>query len=494
MPRNIEAKARIADFEAARRIAALRSGGPPALLLQEDRYFAPPDGEGGGLVKLRLEEGRAPELIRYFRAESGDPRASDYQRIPVSGPEAPEVLALGTPRAIVRKRRELSLAGNVRIHLDVVEGLGHFLELEAMVDPDHDEALCLRRTDELLAAFGIARTALLGQSYSRLQHRFGPVPAVFVTYPLPGDALGLLSEARVEVHPGPYPIPRASLLTGAEFADALVVPLTDRIDEAVMAISRGRLRVIGNVAVGVDNVDLEAARGYGVTVVNTPGVLTEATAELTLALLLAVTRRVVEGDARIRSGRWGGWTLDDHLGTGLAGKTLGVVGLGRIGRSVARRAQAFGMQVVYHNRSPFPLSLDAELGVRALPLGELLATADVVSLHAPGGVATRHLVDAAALSRMKPGSFLVNTARGSLVEEAALVGALRSGHLAGAALDVFEHEPRVHPGLLELPQVVLAPHIGSATRETRSAMARLAVQGVADVLAGREPANRVATG
>jgi glyoxylate reductase len=256
--------------------------------------------------------------------------------------------------------------------------------------------------------------------------------------------------------------------------------LTDRVDDELLDAAGPQLRIVANYAVGLDNVDLEACRRRGVIVSNTPDVLTEATAELTMALILALLRRVAEGDRLIRRGERWIWAPNRMLGQGLASLILGLVGYGRIGRAVERLARAHGMQVVHASRSG------------GMPLDKLLATADVVSLHLPLSEETRHLIDAAALARMKPTAVLVNTSRGPIVDEAALVAALVEGRIAGAALDVFEHEPDVHPGLLELENVVLVPHLGSATLETREAMGMLCVEALrAVLLQGRIPENAV---
>jgi glyoxylate reductase len=314
---------------------------------------------------------------------------------------------------------------------------------------------------------------------------------VFVSAPLPGDALAPLS-SRAEVVVGRAGQGLADpLFAGApETYDAIVTLLTDRVDQAVLSRAP-RLRVIANVAVGVDNVDLEACAARGVLVTNTPGVLTEATADLAFALLLAAARRVGEGERMVRAGLFHGWMPTLLVGTRVHGATLGIVGFGRIGQAVARRARGFGMRVLYAQPKRLLPELERALGATHVPLGELFAAADVVSLHCPLTDATRRLVDASRLAEMKPGSILVNTARGACVVEEALAASLESGHLAAAGLDVFEDEPRVHPALLRLPSVVLTPHIGSADGVTREAMARMAVANVVAVLDGSEPTNRV---
>jgi glyoxylate reductase len=260
--------------------------------------------------------------------------------------------------------------------------------------------------------------------------------------------------------------------------DGIVATPRDPVDGAFLDAAGEQLRVVALFAVGYDNVDVPAATERGVLVTNTPDVLTQATAELTLALVLALLRRVAEGDRFVRSGAPWGFAPTFMLGTGLAGRTLGIVGRGRIGSEVARLGEAFGMRVVHSSRSS------------GLPLEELLAEADVVSVHVPLGPETRHLIDADALRRMKPEAVLVNTARGPIVDEEALVAALERGELAGAALDVFEREPEVHRGLLGRDDVVLTPHVGSATLEAREGMGMLCVEALrAVLLEGRVPAN-----
>ncbi len=271
-------------------------------------------------------------------------------------------------------------------------------------------------------------------------------------------------------------------------ADAAVTLLTDRVDGAFLDAAPS-LKVVANVAVGYNNIDVAACHGRGVVATNTPDVLTDATADLAIALMLMATRRLGEGERLIRSGTPWKWGMFMMLGTGLQGRQLGIVGMGGIGQAVAARACAFGMSIVYNNRSAVDAGIEARLGARRVDLTELLETSDVVSINCPYSEVTHHLIDRAALERMPTSAFLVNTARGPIVEEAALVVALRSGAIAGAALDVFENEPDVHPGLLDLDNVVLVPHLGSATTETRSAMASLAARNVVEVLAGRPAPN-----
>lgn len=311
-------------------------------------------------------------------------------------------------------------------------------------------------------------------------------PSVLVTRPLPSPGVTPLRAAGLDVEqlPRDEPPTRDQLLRAVAGRAALLCLLTERIDAGVLDAAGPGLKVVANLAVGYDNVDVAAAAERGVVVTNTPGVLTEATADLTWALLLAAARRVVEGDARMRRGRWAGWSPTELLGAPVHGATIGIVGLGTIGAAVARRARGFGMTVLYHNRGVNEAA-ERELGARRVPLDELWGRADVVSLHAPLNEASRHLVDTAALARMKPTAILVNTARGALVDEAALVVALREGAIAAAGLDVYEREPRLAGGLAELPNVVLAPHVGSATTQARSAMVRLCCENILAVLGGR---------
>lgn len=282
----------------------------------------------------------------------------------------------------------------------------------------------------------------------------------------------------VDMYAGDGPIPKGELCARVAGAQGLVSLITERIDAEVIAAGTD-LRVIANVAVGYNNVDVAAAHARGIVVTNTPDVLTEATADFTWALLLAVTRRLGEGERLVRSGGWRRWALDFMLGMELNGKQLGIVGYGRIGKAVAARGRAFGMRIAYASRTP-QAAPDAE----PMSLDKVLATSDVVSLHVPLTPETTHLISRTALTKMKRSAYLVNTTRGPVVDEAALVWALQQHLIAGAALDVYEREPEVHTGLLAFENVVLAPHLGSATVETRTAMADLAARNALAVLAG----------
>jgi glyoxylate reductase len=304
------------------------------------------------------------------------------------------------------------------------------------------------------------------------------MPKVLVTTPLAvptSDLAGWLGGAGVSVPPAGTRLTGPDLLQAVADADALITTVADRVDAALLEAAP-RLRVVANHAVGLDNVDVPACTRRGVAVANTPDVLTGATADLTMALLLAVARRLGEAEALLRSGRWTGWEPGQLLGADLAGQTLGIVGFGRIGQAVARRAAAFEMRVVH---------------ARPMPLAELLERADVVSLHCPLTAETRGMIGRAELARMKAGAILINTARGPLVDEEALAEALEAGHLGGAGLDVYAEEPRVHPRLLGAPRTVLLPHVGSATRRTRARMAELCARAVAAVLAGERAPNLV---
>jgi glyoxylate reductase len=301
---------------------------------------------------------------------------------------------------------------------------------------------------------------------------------VVLTAQFPQIARDLLApHFDVVEHPTEHDRTEEDVITILAEADAAITLLSDPITRTVLE-ANPNLRVVSNFAVGYNNIDIEAARSLGVTVTNTPGVLTEATADLTLALILAVTRRIVEGDDEVRTRRRCEWEPMKLLGASLQGKHLGIIGMGRIGTAVADRARAFGMEIVAARRGE--------------PLDELLATSDIVSLHAPLSRETHHLIDAAALAKMKRGSYLINTARGALVDEHALCDALESGHLRGAGLDVYEFEPEIEPRLLGYPNVVVLPHIGSATEEARTAMARIAATNVLLALRGQEPLHRVA--
>ena len=304
-------------------------------------------------------------------------------------------------------------------------------------------------------------------------------PRVFATRRFPARVREELERSfEVDVHDSEWPPSREELLARSAGCDGLMTMLTDRIDDELLDAAGPQLRVVANFAVGFDNVDVPACTRRGVVVSNTPDVLTQATAELTIALLLALLRRVAEGDRLVRRREEWIWAPNMMLGHGLGGRTLGLVGYGRIGQAVARLAEVHGMTVIHTTRAT------------GLPLGELLASADAVSLHLPLSAETRHLIDADALARMKPTAVLVNTSRGPIVDEVALADALAKKRIAGAALDVFEREPEVTEALLGLENLVLTPHLGSATLETREAMGMLCVDALrAVLLEDRIPAN-----
>ena len=287
------------------------------------------------------------------------------------------------------------------------------------------------------------------------------------------------------------PLLQEELLVKVADCDGIISLLTDRIDEDLMDTAGPQLKVIANYAVGFDNIDVRAATHRGIVVTNTSSAeVDEAVAEHTWALILALARRIVEADESVRRGAFRGWEPDIFLGTNVRGKTLGIIGLGKIGTYVARRAKGYNMTVLYNKHSPDP-EAEKELGVKFASLDDLLATSDVVTLHVSLTEETRHMINPVTLSKMKKGAFLINTSRGSVVEEKALVEALRRGNLAGAALDVFETEPNVHPELIAMPNVITTPHIASATYEARYKMSEQVVTAVLDVFAGKKSQNLV---
>jgi glyoxylate reductase len=313
-------------------------------------------------------------------------------------------------------------------------------------------------------------------------------PKIVVTRRIPEPAVELLREAGdVWVSPDDRPLETNELHDAVKGADIAVTLLHDKVDDAFLDAAGDQLRAVCNVAVGFDNIDVPAATKRGVLITNTPGVLTEATADLAMTLILAVTRRIGEGERLLRNREKWSWHMFMLLGTGLQDKTLGVLGMGAIGQSVARRAKAFGMDIVYSDARQAPEEVERELGARRVELEELLRTADVVTVHAPLMDETRGMINAETLGLMKETAYIVNSARGPIVDEAALVDALKEGKIAGAGLDVFENEPDVHPGLLELDNVVIVPHLGSATIETRTAMGVLAAKNAIAVLNGDKP-------
>lgn len=318
-------------------------------------------------------------------------------------------------------------------------------------------------------------------------------PLVFASSDLPGTALNRLSDvAELRVAPGGSPLAADALIEASHDADGLICLLSTAVTEEMLSACP-RLRIVANYAVGVDNLALEAAARQGIWMTHTPGVLTETTADLAWALLMAAARRIVEGDALLRRGAFHGWLPDLLLGVDVWGKTLGILGMGRIGQAVARRGRGFAMAVIYHNRQPLPAELEEELGARFVSMDELLAESDFLSLHCPGTAETRGLFQAETFRKMKRTAVLINTARGTVLNESALVDALSAGDIRAAGLDVFEREPRVEEGLLRLTNVVMAPHVGSASEATRARMADMVVDDVLAVLKGsppKHPANR----
>lgn len=310
-------------------------------------------------------------------------------------------------------------------------------------------------------------------------------PKVVITGRVPQPAVDVLTEhADVWMNTDDQ-MSRAELLTAVAGADAILSLLTASVDAELLHAAGPQLRVVSNVAVGYNNIDVPACKAAGVIATNTPGVLTDATADIAMALVLMATRGLGASERAVRSGTPWKWGMFEFLGAGIQGSRLGIIGMGQIGVALARRAKAHGMTIAYANRSDADSNIVAELGAVRVSIDELLRTSDVVSLHCPYGPQTHHLIDADALANMKPTAFLINTARGPVVDEAALVTALKSGRIAGAGLDVYEREPELAAGLIDLENVVLLPHVGSATIETRTAMATLAARNAVAVLNGQ---------
>jgi glyoxylate reductase len=318
----------------------------------------------------------------------------------------------------------------------------------------------------------------------------GGKPRVLLMHPFldPGPAI-LAEAAEVIPYPAGRPLDEASIRQAAEGCVGIVSQLMDPIRETVLSIPG--LKIVSNVAVGFDNIDVAAATAHKVMVTNTPGVLDDATSDFAFTLLMAAARRIVEADSFTRQGRFNGWAIDMMLGADVFGATLGLVGIGRIGRGMAHRAKGFNMRVLYHD--PHPLTPDAEqqLGATRVDLGRLLAESDFVSVHVPLTQETHHMLSTPQFEQMKRSAILINTSRGPVVDEAALVQALTAKKIAGAGLDVYEREPAVHPGLIPMPNVVLAPHIASATVRTRSEMSAMAARNMATAARGGRPPNLV---
>ncbi len=312
---------------------------------------------------------------------------------------------------------------------------------------------------------------------------------VQVTGNLPDDLLApIVKKFDTSLHPHDRPMEYEALLAVISDKQGLLCMITDRVDQALLA-QAPRLRIVANFGVGYNNIDVEAATARGILVTNTPGVLTDATADLTMALVLAVGRRVVESDIHTRAGNFNFWSPYYFLGHEISGKTLGIIGMGRIGQAVAHRAAGFNMPVLYNSRHRVTPELEEKLNARSTDLKTLLQESDFVSLHVPLTSGTRHMIGPWELSLMKPGAYLINTSRGQVVNEQALLAALQQGVIAGAGLDVYENEPVITPGLVELSNVVLLPHVGSATVETRRRMGAMAVDNLLAGLEGRIPPN-----
>ncbi len=319
-------------------------------------------------------------------------------------------------------------------------------------------------------------------------------PSIFCLHRLPRTVESRLENTfRMEWNPDDGPVPVDELVRRVGQVDGLLTTVTDSVPASVFRAAGRRAGIVANFGVGVDRIDLDAARAAGVVVTNTPEVLTDCTADLTLGLIMMTLRRLGEGERLLRAGQWTGWRPTHHLGRRVSGKTLGIIGMGRIGRAVAARAwHGFGMPILYASRTELAADLAAELGAVRCEVDELLSRADIVSLHVPATPDTVGMLDARRLGLMRPEAVLINTARGNLVDEVALAAALASGRLSATGLDVFVHEPAVTSTLLELDNVVLLPHLGSATEETRTAMGMMAVDNLEAFFSGRLPPHRIA--
>jgi len=326
--------------------------------------------------------------------------------------------------------------------------------------------------------------------------RFEGTPRVVVTRHLMDSVEARMGELfDVSLNREDRPLSRAELVAAMHGADVLVPTVTDRIDAAMLEEAGSRLRLIANFGAGTEHIDLAAARKRKIVVTNTPGVFTDDTADLTMMLILSVPRRLGEGSRLVRDGKWTGWAPSAMLGDRIGGRRLGIVGMGRIGQAVAHRARAFGMEVVYHNRHPLPGSIESMLGARyEADLDRLIAESDILTLHCPASSATHHLLEADRLAAMKPGSYVINTARGDLIDEEALIAALESGHLGGAGLDVYAREPTVDPRLIALPNVITLPHLGSATREGREHAGEKVIANIRFWADGHRPPDQVLEG
>lgn len=316
---------------------------------------------------------------------------------------------------------------------------------------------------------------------------------VIVTRRLPSEIENRLSDLfETALNPSDEAMTREALIEAVQKCDVLVPTVTDTIDAEIINAAGPNLKLIANFGAGTDHIDVAAAHARGITVTNTPGVLTEDTADLTMALILAVPRRLVEGDRITRAGQFSGWTPTSTLGHRVRGKKLGIVGMGRIGQAVARRAHAFGLEVHYHNRHPIPAPIALDLNATYWDqLDTMLETVDIVSINCPKTPQTYHMFNAERLAKMSPDSYIVNTSRGDVIDEGALANALANGALGGAGLDVYENEPEVHPALLDLPNVILAPHIGSSTHESRQEMGEKVLINIRAKIDGHQVPDRV---
>jgi len=316
------------------------------------------------------------------------------------------------------------------------------------------------------------------------------IPYIFVTRKIPEKGVSILKKfAEVEIYDGDIPPPKSLIIEKVKVADALLSLLTDPIDEEVLKAGE-KLKVVSNYAVGYDNIDIETATKLGIMVTNTPGILTEATAELTWSLILAITRRVIEADRYVREGKFKGWSPTLFLGTELKGKTLGIIGLGRIGQAVARKAKAFSMKVIYTDRERNK-KVEVEIGAQPVSIDTILRESDILSLHVPLTPETYHLIGEYELRKMKSTAYLINTSRGAVVDEKALIKALKNRWIAGCGLDVYEEEPKIPEDLKKMENVILLPHLGSATQETRERMAIVAAKNIEAALLGQIPENLV---
>ena len=314
---------------------------------------------------------------------------------------------------------------------------------------------------------------------------------IFITYKIPGKGIDILKEHfTVDVHEKEEFLTKEEIMKRLKDADGVITQLRDPVDKEFIDAGES-LKIIANYAVGYNNIDVVHATKKSIYVTHTPGVLTETTADLTWALILSATRRIVEADQFTREGKFTGWKPELLLGYNLYGKTFGIIGMGRIGQAVARRAIGFGMKIIYHNRHRLPENIEEKYNAQYVQIDDIFKNADYISLHIPATKETYHLVDKRRLSLMKPTSFLINTARGSVIDEKALLEVLRKKQIAGAGLDVYEEEPRLTPGLSELDNVVLTPHIGSATKETRKNMGIMVAENIIKTLNGEIPPNRV---